>query len=48
MREKGKGHQETMYKGHMDKAKGEGRIKGGRWGWLGLWEWWGENGDNST
>ena len=23
-----------MYKGHMDKAKG-GRIKGGKWGWLG-------------
>ena len=23
-----------MYKGHMDKAKG-GRIKGGRWGWMG-------------
>ena len=24
----------NMYKGHRDKAKG-GRIKGGRWGWLG-------------
>ena len=23
----------NMYKGHMDKAKG--RIKGGKWGWLG-------------
>ena len=25
-----------------------GRIEGGRWGWLGLGEWWGENGDNCT
>ena len=25
----------NMYKGHMDKTKG-GRIKGGKWGWLGL------------
>ena len=27
------------YKGHMDKTKG-GRIKGGKWGWLGWGEWW--------
>ena len=26
----------NMYEGHMDKAN-EGRIKGGKWGWLG-WE----------
>ena len=25
----------NYYKGHMDKTKGEGRSKGGRWGWLG-------------
>ena len=31
------------YKGHMDKTKA-GRIKGGKWGWLG----WGENKDNCT
>ena len=24
------------YKGHMDKTKGEGGTKGGRWAWLGL------------
>ena len=24
----------NMYKGHMDKAKGD-RIEGGRWGWVG-------------
>ena len=29
----------TYYKGHMDKTKGAGRSKGGRWVWLG---WWGE------
>ena len=23
-------------KGHMDKTKGEGRSRGGRWVWLGL------------
>ena len=28
-------------KGHMDKNKGEGGSKGGRWVWLG----WGENAD---
>ena len=27
----------NYYKGHMDKTKGEGRSKGGRWVWLG-WE----------
>ena len=27
----------NMDKGHMDKTK-EGRIKGGKWGWLGSWE----------
>ena len=26
----------NYYKGHMDKTKGEGRSKGGRWVWLGL------------
>ena len=31
----------NMYKGHMDKTKG-GRIKGGKWGWLGGGELWGE------
>ena len=33
---KGKGGRvfRNMYKGHMDKTKG-GRIKGGKWGWLG-------------
>ena len=24
----------NYYKGHMDKTKGEGRSKGGRWVWL--------------
>ena len=33
----------NKYKGHMDKTK-EGRIKGGKWGWLG----WGANADNCT
>ena len=27
----------NIYKGHMDKTKGEGESKGGRWVWLG-WE----------
>ena len=27
----------NYYKGHMDKNKGEGGVRGGRWGWLG-WE----------
>ena len=26
----------NYYKGHMDKTKGEGKSKGGRWVWLGL------------
>ena len=30
----GEGPSRNMYKGHMDKAK-EGRIKGGRRGWVG-------------
>ena len=34
------------YKGHMDKTKGEGGSKGGRWVWLGWGELWGENADN--
>ena len=25
----------NYYKGHMDKTKGEGGSKGGRWVWLG-------------
>ena len=25
-----------------------GRIKDGKWGWLGWREWWGQNGDNCT
>ena len=29
------------YKGHMDKTKGEGGSKGGRWVWLG----WGRGGE---
>ena len=36
----------NYYKGHMDKTKGEGESKGGRWvGWGGGEEW-GENADN--
>ena len=38
----------NYYKGHMDKTKGEGGGRGGRWVWLG-WggvEGWGENVDN--
>ena len=26
----------NYYKGHMDKTKGEGASKGGKWVWLGL------------
>ena len=33
-------------KGHMDKTKGEGGSRGGRWVWLGRVEGWGENADN--
>ena len=36
-----------MYKGHMDKPKG-GRIKVGKWGWLGWGRVVGENRDNCT
>ena len=36
----------NYYKGHMDKTKGEGRSRGGRWVWLGCVERWGENADN--
>ena len=38
----------NMYKGHIDKVKGELglRVGGGDgWGWG---EWWGKNGDNWT
>ena len=34
------------YKGHMDKTKGGGRSKGGRWVWLGWGGGVGENADN--
>ena len=34
-----------MYKGHMNKAKGRGRIEGGKWGWL---EWGGVGGEMET
>ena len=27
----------NYYKRHMDKTKGEGGSKGGRWVWLGWW-----------
>ena len=36
----------NYYKGHMDKTKGEGGSRGGRWVWLGWTERWGENADN--
>ena len=32
----GRGDYRNYYKGHMDKIKGEGGSKGGRWVWLGL------------
>ena len=32
----GRGVYRNYYKGHMDKIKGEGRSKGGRWVWLGV------------
>ena len=38
----------NYYEGHMDKTKGEGRSRGGRWVWLG-WgavEGWGEKAYN--
>ena len=36
----------SYYKRHMDKTKGEGRSKGGRWVWLGLRGVVGKNADN--
>ena len=37
----------TCIKDTWTKPK-RGRIKGGKWAWLGWGEWWEENGDNST
>ena len=37
----------TTIKDTWTKLRGVG-IRGGRWGWLGLGEWWGVNADNST
>ena len=31
----------NYYKGHLDKTKGEGGNKGGRWEWLGWGTVWG-------
>ena len=31
----GRGDYRKYYKGHMDKTKGEGGIRGRRWVWLG-------------
>ena len=42
----GRGVFRNYYKGHMDKIKGEGGGRGGRWVWLGGVEGWGENADN--
>ena len=42
----GRGVFRNYYKGHMDKPKGEGGSKGGRWVWMGRWEGRGENADN--
>ena len=36
----------NYYKGHMDKTKGEGGNRGGRWVWWGGVERWRENEDN--
>ena len=44
---RGKDCQRTCIKDTWIKLK-VGRIEGGRWGWLGWEEWWGENGDNHT
>ena len=44
---KGKGHQGTCLKDTWAKPK-EGRIEGGRWGWLGQEVVLGGNGDNCT
>ena len=32
----GRGDYRNSYKGHMEKTKGEGGGRGGRWVWLGL------------
>ena len=36
----------NYYKGHMDKTKGEGGSRVGRWQWLAGGEWGGVNADN--
>ena len=38
----GRGVYRSYYKGHMDKIKGEGAGRGGRWVWLG---WGGRDGE---
>ena len=38
----GRGVLRSYYKGHMDKIKGEGGGRGGRWVWLGGVEGWGD------
>ena len=45
--ERGKGCQGTCIKDTWTKPKG-GRMERGRWGWVGLGELMGENGDNCT
>ena len=42
---KGEGLSGTCIKDTWTKSK-RGRIKGGEWGWLGLWGMVGENGDS--
>ena len=44
---RGRGCQGICIKDSWTKPEGC-RIKGGRWGWLGSGELWGENGDNCT
>ena len=44
---KEKGCQGTCIKDTWTKSK-RLRIEGGRWGWVGQGESWGENGDNCT
>ena len=46
MGEIGEGPSGNMYKGHMDKAKGDEFKMGKQTGGAGAW--WGENGDNCT
>ena len=48
MGEKGRRVFRYNYKGQMHKSKKGGRIRRGRWGWLGWGEWWGRNPDNCT